>query len=187
MALKEEFDYLSFRCCYCLSFNPARKKRPIAPKLESSLSPNKNKKSDISDSDRDSSCETDSDSESEVVTPLITEPPSDSINEYIQNDNKVTNLSDSEKLSDVEAKNSETESTVETDTNIESTEVNLNQKTNEAKNKFENEVTESIISNETTQDWQINTIITKKNVLFVPNFIKGENVFIAKSFFFVLF
>jgi hypothetical protein len=152
MALKEEFDYLSFRCCYCLSFNPARKKRPIAPKLESSLSPNKNKKSDISDSDRDSSCETDSDSESEVVTPLITEPPSDSINEYIQNDNKVTNLSDSEKLSDVEAKNSETESTVETDTNIESTEVNLNQKTNEAKNKFENEVTESVISNETTQD-----------------------------------
>ncbi|KAK0067633.1 endoplasmic reticulum junction formation protein lunapark [Biomphalaria pfeifferi] len=34
MALREEFEYLSFRCCYCFSLNPARKQRPIAPRLE---------------------------------------------------------------------------------------------------------------------------------------------------------
>ncbi|CAL1545969.1 unnamed protein product [Lymnaea stagnalis] len=34
MALKEEFEYLSFRCCYCYYINPARKQRPTAPRLE---------------------------------------------------------------------------------------------------------------------------------------------------------
>ncbi|XP_005101430.2 endoplasmic reticulum junction formation protein lunapark [Aplysia californica] len=34
MALKEEFEYLSFRCCYCFFLNPARKQRPFAPRME---------------------------------------------------------------------------------------------------------------------------------------------------------
>lgn len=34
MALKEEFEYMSFRCCYCYGFNPARRQRPMAPRLE---------------------------------------------------------------------------------------------------------------------------------------------------------
>ncbi|KAK7495623.1 hypothetical protein BaRGS_00013070 [Batillaria attramentaria] len=34
MALPEEFEYLSFRCCYCYNMNQARKMRPFAPKLE---------------------------------------------------------------------------------------------------------------------------------------------------------
>lgn len=33
MSLKEEFEYIAFRCCYCSYFNPARKIRPNAPKL----------------------------------------------------------------------------------------------------------------------------------------------------------
>ncbi|XP_077350880.1 endoplasmic reticulum junction formation protein lunapark-B isoform X2 [Festucalex cinctus] len=33
MALKEEFQYLAFRCAYCYFLNPARKTRPQAPKL----------------------------------------------------------------------------------------------------------------------------------------------------------
>lgn len=33
MALKEEFEYIAFRCCYCHAPNPARKNRPHAPKL----------------------------------------------------------------------------------------------------------------------------------------------------------
>lgn len=32
MALKEEFEYLSYKCCYCYNFNPARKQRPDLPK-----------------------------------------------------------------------------------------------------------------------------------------------------------
>lgn len=34
MALKEEFEYISFRCCYCYQMNMAKKQRPFAPKLE---------------------------------------------------------------------------------------------------------------------------------------------------------
>ncbi|XP_053731034.1 endoplasmic reticulum junction formation protein lunapark-B isoform X3 [Synchiropus splendidus] len=33
MALKEEFEFLAFRCAYCFFLNPARKTRPQAPKL----------------------------------------------------------------------------------------------------------------------------------------------------------
>ncbi|XP_068990941.1 endoplasmic reticulum junction formation protein lunapark-B [Neodiprion pinetum] len=34
MALKEEFEYFGFRCCYCNFWNPARKQKPSAPRLE---------------------------------------------------------------------------------------------------------------------------------------------------------
>lgn len=34
MALKEEFEYFAFRCCYCGFWNPARKQKPCAPKLD---------------------------------------------------------------------------------------------------------------------------------------------------------
>lgn len=34
MALKEEFEYFAFRCCYCGFWNPARKQKPFAPKLD---------------------------------------------------------------------------------------------------------------------------------------------------------
>ncbi|XP_063612006.1 endoplasmic reticulum junction formation protein lunapark-A-like isoform X1 [Penaeus indicus] len=34
MALKDEFPYLAFRCAYCYYWNPARKQRPSAPRLE---------------------------------------------------------------------------------------------------------------------------------------------------------
>ncbi|KAM6934040.1 endoplasmic reticulum junction formation protein lunapark-A [Xenentodon cancila] len=33
MALKEEFEYIAFRCVYCYFLNPARKTRPQAPRL----------------------------------------------------------------------------------------------------------------------------------------------------------
>ncbi|CAH3196076.1 unnamed protein product, partial [Porites evermanni] len=34
MALKDEFEFTAFRCCYCHHLNPARKQRPTAPKLD---------------------------------------------------------------------------------------------------------------------------------------------------------
>ena len=37
MALKEEFEYIAYRCCYCYYWNPARKERPVAPKLPTQL------------------------------------------------------------------------------------------------------------------------------------------------------
>ena len=35
MALRDEFEYISFRCAYCFQFNPARKKKPtLMPSLQ---------------------------------------------------------------------------------------------------------------------------------------------------------
>lgn len=36
MALKEEFEYIAFRCAYCYFLNPARRMRPQAPRLPES-------------------------------------------------------------------------------------------------------------------------------------------------------
>jgi len=36
MALREEFEFIAYRCCYCHYWNPARKQKPTAPKLEAS-------------------------------------------------------------------------------------------------------------------------------------------------------
>lgn len=33
MALQEEFEYVSYYCCYCYQFNPPRKMRPMGPRL----------------------------------------------------------------------------------------------------------------------------------------------------------
>ncbi|XP_067632033.1 endoplasmic reticulum junction formation protein lunapark-A [Eurosta solidaginis] len=57
MALKEDFDYTTFRCAFCNALNPARKTRPIAPSLpEQQYSPlNRNiNSSSSSESDNDS-------------------------------------------------------------------------------------------------------------------------------------
>ncbi|XP_051998311.1 endoplasmic reticulum junction formation protein lunapark-A [Xyrauchen texanus] len=41
MALKEEFEYIAFRCAYCYFLNPARKTRPQAPRLPEFSAENK--------------------------------------------------------------------------------------------------------------------------------------------------
>ncbi|XP_073502991.1 endoplasmic reticulum junction formation protein lunapark [Phyllobates terribilis] len=47
MALKEEFEYVAFRCAYCYFLNPARKTRPQAPRLQE-LIPERMPRSDSS-------------------------------------------------------------------------------------------------------------------------------------------
>ncbi|XP_046848482.1 endoplasmic reticulum junction formation protein lunapark-like [Xenia sp. Carnegie-2017] len=39
MALKEDFLYTTFRCCYCYHLNEAKKKRPFAPPIEGLSTP----------------------------------------------------------------------------------------------------------------------------------------------------
>lgn len=53
MALKEEFEYLAFHCAYCQFLNPAKRKRPSAPRLpDSNSNPPSRRESDAgSDSD----------------------------------------------------------------------------------------------------------------------------------------
>ncbi|XP_078481765.1 endoplasmic reticulum junction formation protein lunapark-B [Ciona intestinalis] len=42
MALKEEFEYIEYRCAYCRFFNPSRKQRPNAPRLLAHVTPKQN-------------------------------------------------------------------------------------------------------------------------------------------------
>uniref|UniRef100_A0A1B6BWI0 Endoplasmic reticulum junction formation protein lunapark n=1 Tax=Clastoptera arizonana TaxID=38151 RepID=A0A1B6BWI0_9HEMI len=42
MALKEEFLFIAFRCCYCGQFNPARKLRTQSPRLDNQATPPEN-------------------------------------------------------------------------------------------------------------------------------------------------
>lgn len=78
MALKEEFEYIAFRCCYCYNMNPARKQRPDAPRLDfdATKTPNLNAfgSSESSDSERNSAA-SDSDSESDVAPVISEEKP----------------------------------------------------------------------------------------------------------------
>ena len=37
MALQEEYEYAAFRCAFCNFFNPAKKLRPLAPRLQSEM------------------------------------------------------------------------------------------------------------------------------------------------------
>lgn len=63
MALKEEFEYISFRCCYCSHFNPARKKKPSGPKFDSPRSPARLPSPPNESSDSEKNSENDSDSD----------------------------------------------------------------------------------------------------------------------------
>ncbi|XP_011208755.2 endoplasmic reticulum junction formation protein lunapark-A isoform X2 [Bactrocera dorsalis] len=82
MALKEDFDYATFRCAFCNALNPARKARPIAPRLpEQHFSPLKRDSSS-------SSTPTDVDSENDepvgaIPTPLIATTPRIQLTEAI--------------------------------------------------------------------------------------------------------
>lgn len=40
MALQEDYEYSAFRCAFCNFLNPAKKLRPVAPKLQSEISTN---------------------------------------------------------------------------------------------------------------------------------------------------
>ncbi|KAI4489342.1 hypothetical protein M0802_011211 [Mischocyttarus mexicanus] len=78
MALKEEFEYLGFRCCYCNFWNPPKKQKPGIQKVEdlSNISPTSatpmvelsNKTIEPSKiSETDTLCLSDTDSDIEVV------------------------------------------------------------------------------------------------------------------------
>lgn len=102
MAVREEFEYISFRCCYCYHLNPARKNRPTAPKLEfdTNKSP-RTKRFSSSDSDKNSELETDSDTDKTKIrgSPGLDAKISDT-----------ERTSDFDKLSDLDLKNSDSES-----------------------------------------------------------------------------
>ncbi|TNN60347.1 Protein lunapark-A [Liparis tanakae] len=78
MALKEEFEYVAFRCAYCYFLNPARKTRPQAPRLaeatgEVKMTAEATVPSSAADGDEDPSV---SGETGNIGTPTTTEPSS---------------------------------------------------------------------------------------------------------------
>lgn len=100
MAVREEFEYISFRCCYCYYLNLAHKKKPVAPKLEFETNKSSRiKRFSTSDSEKNSELETDSDTDKSKKSPVCDARASDT-----------ERTSDFDKLSDLDLKNSDSES-----------------------------------------------------------------------------
>ncbi|CAG9857946.1 unnamed protein product [Phyllotreta striolata] len=95
MAMKEEFEYVSFACCYCGQFNPARKKKPIGPKFEH--------RPVAETATRDSSSDTGDSSETEDVTKRLSATET---RESPRRNSDGERTSDFDKLSDFEGKES---------------------------------------------------------------------------------
>ncbi|XP_043285045.1 endoplasmic reticulum junction formation protein lunapark-B isoform X2 [Venturia canescens] len=95
MALKEEFEFFGFRCCYCNFWNPARKQKPSAPRLEDPTSPQLNLQSPkISDLEI-SSASSSSDSDIEIM-----EKPSDHLGPETEKDTSTEPRTEEEKTSE---------------------------------------------------------------------------------------
>uniref|UniRef100_H2ZLJ1 Endoplasmic reticulum junction formation protein lunapark n=1 Tax=Ciona savignyi TaxID=51511 RepID=H2ZLJ1_CIOSA len=108
MALREEFEYIEYRCAYCRFFNPSRKQRPTAPRLQSheSLVPSSGQmpKPNDRDSGNDGSPppsskssdndETEQLAESPVKLPDILEEPKKL--DFVENSNQMNEEQDEE-------------------------------------------------------------------------------------------
>ncbi|KAG5872771.1 hypothetical protein JTB14_005803 [Gonioctena quinquepunctata] len=99
MAFKEDFEYLSFRCCYCSHLNPAKKQKPTGPELETTSSTTKTALNDTSESDKETVDSDDEDSPETGAEPARGDSPDTEKN------------SDFDKLSDLDTR--EMESTLE--------------------------------------------------------------------------
>ncbi|XP_022218434.2 endoplasmic reticulum junction formation protein lunapark-B [Drosophila obscura] len=74
MLPEDEYVYTSFRCAFCNALNPARKKRPVAPRLSlNQQAPTSNNR--IGSSDSDSSDDYDSDKEQLTRRALLQDVP----------------------------------------------------------------------------------------------------------------
>ncbi|CAE1302830.1 LNPK [Acanthosepion pharaonis] len=94
MAMKEEFEYISFRCCYCYHLNPAKKQRPHAPRLDFPTP------------------------QSSPARRAITAPDSKS-NGDKESSGEEDNLSANSEKSDDESKDESKDETIETETKVE--------------------------------------------------------------------
>lgn len=99
MAIKEEFEYLSFHCCYCYALNNAVKKRLAAPKL----------KFDSPTVDSDDTSESEKHSPSESDSEIVTRDKTNVLPREEEGASDADKMSDFDKLSDLEHKHGDVE------------------------------------------------------------------------------
>uniref|UniRef100_A0A336LNE8 Endoplasmic reticulum junction formation protein lunapark n=1 Tax=Culicoides sonorensis TaxID=179676 RepID=A0A336LNE8_CULSO len=81
MALQEEYEYTSFKCAFCQTLNPARKQRPIAPRLESTPERKlQERRLSSSTSEEEKISGSDSDSDERDVKPIGSEKTENEVN-----------------------------------------------------------------------------------------------------------
>jgi len=99
MALREEFEFIAYRCCYCHYWNPARKQRPTAPRLEASaLKQQISTESSSSEEEESESRAKESESASESKeTSKDIEKPAKAPEETVRKDSSEANTSEEEK------------------------------------------------------------------------------------------
>lgn len=75
MALQEDYEYTSFKCAFCGAFCPAKKQRPIGPRLERTPERQPLTEASSSTSEGEKNSGTDSDDETDVVKEVSPEQP----------------------------------------------------------------------------------------------------------------
>eukprot|EP00795_Rhopilema_esculentum_P014099 gene14099-5087_t len=86
MALKDEFEFVAFNCCYCGAPNPARKARPNAPALEDSKLSDQGTEQDKKTEKEGKSDESDLESSKEVESKPGPDETDDDIKERCSSD-----------------------------------------------------------------------------------------------------
>ena len=142
MALKEEFEFISYICCYCKRFNPSRKTRPMAPQLKPLDKSKRNSLSPLIDEP-----ESDTDSERGRISSDCTRIEEISSNQETDNQNKDSNQNKDKTSTDpTEDTTDPTEDTaVPTE---EGTEKTIENETNESESKETTETDEKEDKNE---------------------------------------
>lgn len=103
MAYRDEVEYISFRCCYCYTFNPALKKRPVAPKFEYQLQSTQESDSDSEkNSPEDSSSETDDGVVVLKSAQEVEECPEVPQDTKEKSEDELTNVEDAQTIEEVE-------------------------------------------------------------------------------------
>merc|ERR1712080_601043 len=109
MALREEFEFIAYRCCYCHYWNPARKQRPTAPRLEASaLKPQISTESSLDEEEESESRAKESESASESKeTSKDIEKTAKELEETVRKNSSEANTSKKEKEAEKEKENTD--------------------------------------------------------------------------------
>jgi hypothetical protein len=149
MALKEEFEFIAYKCCYCMRFNPPRKIRQLPPRLEP-----------LNQTNRSS------------LTPVVDEPESDSDSNkgpISCDDNSKMKIEDITNDTDIESNRRQS--------NTEAEDNSQTQNTEEIKNSsIDNEITEdSQIDSESKESLnETEKSLNETNISEDINFIDEE-------------
>jgi len=170
-ALREEFEYVAFRCCYCYYWNPARKQRPVAPRLTAAAErpvPASNS-SESSGSDV-SAPQSAAGSRRGSISKVVEEKVIEHEDKVVQNEELESEVIDGDEGSDNNTKDTETKEATSESLLGKSVEAIVNPEESVAENVETDQVTTEVESDKNTADEiNIKTKDTNENVMEVDS------------------